>query len=66
MTKKKILKDTLLFILKVMLVIVLVMLAFIIGGMVGYGIIGDGEPTGVFNTEVWQHIISFFQKPVSQ
>lgn len=66
MTKKKILKDTLVYILKIMLVIVLVILAFIIGGMVGYGVLGDGEPTDIFNTELWEHIFSFFKKPVGQ
>lgn len=66
MTKNNILKDALVFALKIMLVIVLVILAFVIGGMVGYGVVGDGEPTGVFSTELWEGIFSFFKAPAGQ
>ena len=64
MTKKKILMDMLWFILKVMLVIVLVVIAFIIGAMVGYGVLGDGEPAGVFDPAIWENIFSYFKTPV--
>lgn len=45
---------------KVLLVILLVMLLFLAGLMVGYGYIGEGKPTGIFSGELWQHIFQFF------
>lgn len=63
MTKKKILIDTVSFVLKIMLVIVLIVLAFIIGAMVGYGVLGDGEPAGVFDSVIWENIFNYFKKP---
>ena len=63
MTKKKILIDMLSFVLKIMLVIVLIVLAFIIGAMVGYGVLGDGEPAGVFDPAIWENIFNYFKSP---
>ena len=44
---------------KILLVIVLAVLLFLGGLMIGYGIIGDGSPFRVFNPEVWDHILEF-------
>ncbi|MFL2100303.1 DNA-directed RNA polymerase subunit beta [Desemzia sp. FAM 23991] len=63
MTKKKILINTLSFVLKIMLVIVLIVLAFVIGAMVGYGVLGDGEPAGVFDPAIWENIFNYFKSP---
>lgn len=43
--------------LRIILVIVLIVLAAALGAMVGYGVIGDGEPKDALKWETWQHII---------
>lgn len=43
--------------LRIILVLVLIVLAAALGAMVGYGVIGDGEPRDVLKWETWQHII---------
>ncbi|WP_033540897.1 DNA-directed RNA polymerase subunit beta [Planococcus sp. CAU13] len=43
--------------LRIILVIVLIVLAAALGAMVGYGVLGDGEPRDVLKWETWQHII---------
>lgn len=63
MTKEKIVLQIVTFILKILLVIVLIALAFIIGAMIGYGVVGDGNPFAVFEKETWVHIFSYFTKP---
>ncbi|EDP69362.1 hypothetical protein CAT7_01707 [Carnobacterium sp. AT7] len=63
MTKEKIGLQIATFILKILLVIVLIALAFIIGAMIGYGVLGDGDPFAVFEKETWVHIFSYFTKP---
>lgn len=45
---------------KILLVIFIAMILFFVGLMVGYGYIGDGNPTGVFSGKLWQHIFEFF------
>ncbi|OJG61809.1 hypothetical protein RT43_GL000117 [Enterococcus italicus DSM 15952] len=45
---------------KIVLVILIAMILFFVGLMVGYGYIGDGNPTGVFSGKLWQHIFEFF------
>lgn len=53
-------KKTLLFILRFLLVVLLIFVAFVVGGMFGYSILGDGgNPLDVFDQELWQHILSF-------
>ncbi|OJG20083.1 hypothetical protein RU97_GL000316 [Enterococcus canis] len=42
-------------------VILLMMLLFIIGTMIGYGVIGSGKATDVFNFSIWQHILDFLK-----
>ena len=63
MTKEKIGLQIATFILKILLVIVLIALAFVIGAMIGYGVLGDGDPFAVFEKETWVHIFSYFTKP---
>ncbi|AEB30350.1 hypothetical extracellular peptide precursor [Carnobacterium sp. 17-4] len=63
MTKEKIGLQIAAFILKIVLVIVLIALAFIIGAMIGYGVVGDGNPFAIFEKETWVHIFSYFTKP---
>ncbi|OJG70343.1 hypothetical protein RV11_GL001483 [Enterococcus phoeniculicola] len=43
------------------MVILLVMLLFIIGMMIGYGVIGGGKPFSVFSHDLWNHIYTFFK-----
>lgn len=43
--------------LRIILVIALIVLAAALGAMVGYGVIGDGEPKDVLKWETWQHIL---------
>ncbi|XXM72871.1 DNA-directed RNA polymerase subunit beta [Lysinibacillus sphaericus] len=43
--------------LRIVLVIVLLAASLALGAMVGYGVIGDGNPADVFKKETWQHII---------
>ncbi|MCU9613276.1 DNA-directed RNA polymerase subunit beta [Caldibacillus lycopersici] len=43
--------------LRVVIVLVLIIVFFIIGSMIGYGIIGDGNPMDVLKKGTWTHII---------
>ena len=63
MTKEKVGLQIATFILKIILVFFLVALAFIIGAMIGYGVLGDGNPFAIFEKETWVHIFSYFTKP---
>ncbi|MDN6162302.1 MAG: DNA-directed RNA polymerase subunit beta [Atopostipes sp.] len=54
-------KKSMFFILRFLLVVLVIVAAFVVGGMFGYSIIGDGgNPLDVFDQELWQHILSFF------
>lgn len=56
----RVVKSTLLFLLRVLLVVLLIVVAFAVGAMLGYSIIGDGsDPTDVFNPAMWEHILNF-------
>lgn len=46
--------------LKILVVISLVVILFIFGTMIGYGMIGNGNPKDVFNEKIWAHIMTFF------
>lgn len=37
--------------------------ALIAGLMIGYGILGDGNPSEVLDQDLWQHIIDIIIKP---
>lgn len=47
--------------LKILVVIALVIILFVAGTMIGYGMIGGGNPTDVFKEEIWTHIQDFFK-----
>lgn len=47
--------------LKILVVILLIMVLFVVGTMIGYGVIGDGSPKDVFDRDVWVHILDFFK-----
>lgn len=42
------------------IVIILAVILFVIGLMIGYGVIGDGKMTEVLKASTWQHIFDFF------
>ena len=63
MTKEKIVLQIVTFVLKILLVIILIALAFVVGAMIGYGVLGDGNPFAVFEKDTWVHIFSYFTKP---
>ncbi|MGX7395156.1 DNA-directed RNA polymerase subunit beta [Carnobacterium mobile] len=63
MTKERIATQMVSFVLKVLLVLVLIAIALILGIMVGYGILGDGNPFAIFDMSTWGHIFSYFTKP---
>lgn len=43
--------------LRIILVIALIVLAAVLGAMVGFGVIGDGKPADALKWETWQHIL---------
>ncbi|MBP2097907.1 DNA-directed RNA polymerase subunit beta [Enterococcus rivorum] len=47
--------------LKILVVIALVIILFVAGTMIGYGVIGGGDPRDVFKEEVWTHIMEFLK-----
>ncbi|WP_010531606.1 DNA-directed RNA polymerase subunit beta [Lentibacillus jeotgali] len=48
--------------LRIIVVLVLSAIALLVGLMVGYGIIGDGNPIDALKWETWQHIIDIVVK----
>ncbi|CZR00477.1 DNA-directed RNA polymerase subunit beta [Trichococcus ilyis] len=45
-------------------VLIFMLLAFILFGaglMVGYGVIGDGNPMLVFSRQTWEHIFNYIR-----
>ncbi len=60
MERTSVLKNTLFFLLCSILVVLLIVIAFAVGAMLGYSILGDGSnPLEVFNPELWEHILNF-------
>ncbi|MGY3750524.1 DNA-directed RNA polymerase subunit beta [Vagococcus acidifermentans] len=47
--------------LKILLVVLGLIVLFLIGTMVGYGVIGKGDMFEVFQKETWQHIFDFMR-----
>ena len=41
---------------RIIVVVVLLVIAAIAGSMIGYGVIGDGNPLGVLNPATWKHV----------
>ncbi|MFC0525267.1 DNA-directed RNA polymerase subunit beta [Pontibacillus salicampi] len=48
--------------LRLIIVILLCTLALLGGIMIGYGVIGDGNPLDALKLETWQHIIDIVTK----
>ncbi|MBA2175292.1 DNA-directed RNA polymerase subunit beta [Halobacillus locisalis] len=48
--------------LRILIVLLLSALALVLGVMVGYGIIGDGNPTDALEWDTWQHIFDIVTK----
>ncbi|RTK64084.1 DNA-directed RNA polymerase subunit beta [Enterococcus faecalis] len=47
--------------LKILVVISLVIILFVVGTMIGYGLIGNGNLMDVFDEKIWTHIMNFFK-----
>lgn len=41
---------------RILIVLVLLIIAAITGSMIGYGVIGYGNPLGVLNPKTWKHV----------
>jgi hypothetical protein len=48
--------------LRLVMVIILLALSAVIGVVVGYGVIGDGNPQDAFQKSTWEHIIELVNK----
>jgi cobalamin biosynthesis Mg chelatase CobN len=48
--------------LRILIFLALTLLALIAGLMIGYGIIGDGNPIDILKVETWRHIIDIVVK----
>jgi len=48
--------------LRIIIVLVICVVALIIGLMIGYGFIGDGNPSDALKIDTWQHIIDIVTK----
>lgn len=48
--------------LRLVIVFVLVLLSGMIGAMVGYGVLGDGNPFEALKPATWQHIVDLIEK----
>ena len=47
--------------IKILIVVILMFALLAIGAMIGYGVIGGRDATGVFSHSLWDHIFSFFE-----
>lgn len=47
--------------LRVLIFLLLAIILFSAGLMVGYGVIGDGNPKLVFEKQTWEHILNFIR-----
>jgi len=48
--------------LRILVVTLLVVIAFVVGSMIGYGVIGDGEPIEVLEKSTWTYIVDLVNK----
>lgn len=51
---------------RLLLVAILLAGSVVLGVVVGYGIIGDGEPSDALKKSTWQHIVDLVQKDVRE
>jgi len=58
---RSIMKDILFYLLKIVIVLVLLVVFFMVGAMIGYAVVGEGSnPLDVFDQQLWQHALDFF------
>jgi DNA-directed RNA polymerase subunit beta len=48
--------------LRIVLLLFFMAIAAIGGAMIGYGVLGDGKPTDVFDKKTWQHVFDLVEK----
>ncbi|WP_235991854.1 DNA-directed RNA polymerase subunit beta [Metabacillus schmidteae] len=48
--------------LRVVLVLLAMVISLIVGLMIGYGVIGNGNPEEALDKSTWQHIIDLVEK----
>ncbi|MEH7235267.1 DNA-directed RNA polymerase subunit beta [Bacillus sp. JJ1562] len=48
--------------IRLLLVVVLFAASIMVGVVVGYGVIGDGNPSDALKKETWQHIVDLVNK----
>lgn len=48
--------------LRIILVIVLLALSIMAGAAFGYGVLGDGKPTEIFQKSTWTHILDLVEQ----
>ncbi|KMJ59307.1 hydroxymyristoyl-ACP dehydratase [Bacillus sp. LL01] len=48
--------------LRIVILLAAMVVAVIAGAMVGYGVLGGGDPMDVLNKETWQHILDLVNK----
>ncbi|WNB92351.1 DNA-directed RNA polymerase subunit beta [Bacillus sp. NEB1478] len=48
--------------LRLLLLVCGIIVCFVVGTMVGYGVLGDGKPMNVFEKETWTHIVDLVEK----
>jgi hypothetical protein len=48
--------------LRVIIVIALIFISAIAGAAVGYGVLGNGKVTDIFDSSTWTHMIDLVQK----
>lgn len=48
--------------LRIIVIAILCAGALLLGAMVGYGILGEGEAKDIFQVETWQHILDIVTK----
>ncbi|MBY0097376.1 DNA-directed RNA polymerase subunit beta [Mesobacillus maritimus] len=48
--------------LRLLMVIALFALSIVVGAIVGYGVLGNGDPMDVFEKSTWTHVMDLIQK----
>ncbi len=46
---------------KLLVVLILVVVLFVVGLMIGYGFFGEGSPKDILSPTIWQHIWQFIR-----
>ncbi|KEZ52213.1 DNA-directed RNA polymerase subunit beta [Metabacillus indicus] len=48
--------------LRLLFLLISIVIAVICGAMIGYGVLGEGNPADVFDKKTWQHVIDLVEK----